>query len=243
MKHKNCQHRDILLGLMMYLLLLPEFILFVTVGTENILKYLVGVASFFVFSISLYTAVPLLVERRYPVESGKESSFRSGCLAVAIALTVILLKMFLQKQQTPKFISEYSSFIQTSGLIGVIGATLQHLYYFAEMVLCCYMLRVFQKAVERMFGNKYIPYGVAPNVYVTFQETATQYDTDGNGSYTQAEAKAAIDAQFSHLTTAQKAVLWQWVCYSSGSKKNPYDPTVGQNFIDSRDAAKAAAEE
>ena len=86
-------------------------------------------------------------------------------------------------------------------------------------------------------------YGVAPDVYVTFQEIATQYDTNGNGSYTQAEAKAAIDAEFSHLTTAQKAVLWQWVCYSSGSKKNPYDPTVGQSFIDSRDAAKAAAEE
>ena len=86
-------------------------------------------------------------------------------------------------------------------------------------------------------------YGVPPVVYVTFQETATQYDTDSNGSYTQAEAKAVIDAEFSHLTTAQKAVLWQWVCYSSGSKKNPYDPTVGQSFIDSRDAAKAAAEE
>ena len=86
-------------------------------------------------------------------------------------------------------------------------------------------------------------YGVAPDVYVTFQEIATQYDTNGNGSYTQAEAKAAIDAEFSNLTTTQKAVLWQWVCYSSGSKKNPYDPTVGQNFIDSRDAAKAAAEE
>ena len=86
-------------------------------------------------------------------------------------------------------------------------------------------------------------YGVAPDVYVTFQEIGTQYDANGNGSYTQAEAKAAIDAEFSHLTTAQKAVLWQWVCYSSGSKKNPYDPTVGQNFIDSRDAAKAASEE
>ena len=86
-------------------------------------------------------------------------------------------------------------------------------------------------------------YGVAPDVYVTFQEIATQYDTNGNGSYTQAEAKAVIDAEFSHLTTEQKAVLWQWVCYSSTSKKNPYDPKVGQSFIDSRDAAKAAAEE
>lgn len=86
-------------------------------------------------------------------------------------------------------------------------------------------------------------YGVAPDVYVTFQEIGAKYDINGNGSYTQAEAKAVIDAEFSHLTTAQKAVLWQWVCYSSGSKKNPYDPTVGQNFIDSREAAKTAAEE
>lgn len=158
MRQKNSQYRDILLGLMMYLLLLPEFILFVTVGTENILKSLVGVASFFVLSISLYTAVPLLVERRYPIESEK-SSMKSGCLAVAIAVTFIILKMVLQKQETPKFISEYSNFIKTSGVIGVIGATLQHLYYFAEMVLCCYMLRVFQKAGENLLRNKYIPYG------------------------------------------------------------------------------------
>ena len=86
-------------------------------------------------------------------------------------------------------------------------------------------------------------YGVAPDVYVTFQEIATQYDANGNGSYTQAEAKAAIDAEFSHLTTAQKAVLWQWVCSSSKAGKNPYDRTVGQSFIDARDAAKEAAEE
>ena len=158
MKQKNSQYRDILLGLLMYLLLLPEFILFITVGTENILKSLVGVAAFFVFSISLYTAVPLLVERRYPIES-KKSSMKSGCLAVAIAVTFIILKMVLQKQETPKFISEYLNFIKTSGVIGVIGATLQHLYYFAEMVICCYMLRVFQQAGENLFGNKYIPYG------------------------------------------------------------------------------------
>ena len=158
MKQKNSQYRDILLGLLMYLLLLPEFILFITVGTENILKSLVGVAAFFVFSISLYTAVPLLVERRYPIESQK-SSMKSGCLAVAIAVTFIILKMVLQKQETPKFISEYLNFIKTSGVIGVIGATLQHLYYFAEIVLCSYVLRVFQKAGENLFGNKYVPYG------------------------------------------------------------------------------------
>ena len=117
-----------------------------------------GVAAFFVVSISLYTAVPLLVERRYPIECEKVS-MGSGCLAVVIAVTFLILKMVLQKQQTPKFISEYSNFIATSGVIGVIGATLQHLYYFAEMVLCCYMLRAFQKAGENLFRNKNIPYG------------------------------------------------------------------------------------
>lgn len=159
MKLKNSQYRDILLGLLMYFLLLPEFILFVTVGTENILKSLVGVASFYVISISLYTAVPLLVERRYPIESPKESSIKSVAWACTIALGFIILKMVLQNQETPKFVSEYSHFITTSGVIGVIGATLQHLYYFAEMVLCCYMLRVFQQAGENLFRNKYIPYG------------------------------------------------------------------------------------
>jgi len=158
-KQKNTKYRELQLGLLMYLLLLPEFILFIMVGTENILKSYIGVALFFMFSIILYTAVPLLVEKKNPIESPAERSFKSGLCAVAITLIVIFLKMFLQKQETPKFISEYSNFIQTSGFIGIIGATLQHLYYLAEMVLCCYMLRVFQKAGENFFIYKNIPYG------------------------------------------------------------------------------------
>lgn len=158
-KQKANKYRDLQLGLLMYLLLLPEFILFLTVGTENILKSYVGVASFFVFSILLYTAVPLLIERKIPIEPQKESSIKSGFLAVVIALVVIFLKMFFLKQETPKFISEYSNFYQTSGYIGIIGASLQHLYYFSEMALCCYMLRVFQKAGEQLFKYKNIPYG------------------------------------------------------------------------------------
>ena len=130
-----------------------------TVGTENILKSYIGVASFFVFSILLYTAVPLLTERKIPIEFQKESNAKSGFCAIVIALTVIILKMVLFQQETPKFISEYSNFYQTSGYIGIIGASLQHLYYFAEMVLCCYMLRIFQKAGEGIFRYKKIPYG------------------------------------------------------------------------------------
>lgn len=156
---KANKYRDLQLGLLMYLLLLPEFILFIAVGTENILKSYIAVASFFVFSILLYTAVPLLTEKKIPIEFQRESNVKSGLLAIVIALIVILLKMFLQKQETPKFISEYSNFIQTSGFIGIIGATLQHLYYLAEMVLCCYMLRAFQKAGENFFKYKNIPYG------------------------------------------------------------------------------------
>lgn len=158
-KQKANKYRDLLLGLLMYLLLLPEFILFITIGTDGILKSYIGVVSFFLFSILLYTAVPLLVERKVPVESQTERSFKSCLLAVAIALLATILKMLLMKQETPKFLSEYAAFIQASGYIGVVGATLQHLYYFAEMTLCCYMLRVFQKAGEELVGSKRIPYG------------------------------------------------------------------------------------
>lgn len=158
-KQKANKYRDLQLGLLMYLLLLPEFILFLTVGTENILKSYIGIASFFVFSILLYTAVPLLTERKFPIESQKENRVKSGFWAIVIALIVILLKMVLLNQETPKFISEYSNFYQTSGFIGIVGASLQHLYYFAEMVLCCYMLRVFQKAGECLFRYKNVPYG------------------------------------------------------------------------------------
>ena len=158
-KQKANKYRDLQLGLLMYLLLLPEFILYLTVGTENILKSYTGVASFFVFSILLYTAVPLLTERKFPIESQKENSVKSGFWAIEIALIAIFLKMVLLNQETPKFISEYSNFYQSAGFIGVVGASLQHLYYFAEMVLCCYMLRAFQKAGECIFRYKNIPYG------------------------------------------------------------------------------------
>ncbi len=158
-KQKAYKYRDLQLGLLMYLLLLPEFVLFLTVGTENILKSYIGIASFFVFSILLYTAVPLLAERKFPIESQKENSVKSGLWAIVIALIVIHLKMVLLNQEIPKFLSEYSNFYQASGYIGVIGASLQHLYYLAEMVLCCYMLRVFQKAGECLFSYKIIPYG------------------------------------------------------------------------------------
>ena len=156
---KNNKYQYLQLGLIMYLLLLPEFILFLTIGTENILKSYIGIASFFIFSILLYTTVPLLVERKIPIESNRESCIKSGIWAVIIALIAITLKMLLYKQDAPKFISEYSNFYQTSGCIGIIGASLQHLYYFAEMVLCCYMLRAFQKAGENLFRYKNVPYG------------------------------------------------------------------------------------
>lgn len=158
-KQKDTKYRDLQLALLMYLLLLPEYILFITVGTENIINSYIGVASFFMFSIILYTAVPLLVEWKIPIETKRESNVKSGLFAFVITVILIILKMFLQKQETPKFILEYSNFIQTSGFIGIVGATLQHLYYLAEMVLCCYMLRAFQKAGENLFKYKHIPYG------------------------------------------------------------------------------------
>ena len=153
------KYRDFLTGLLMHLLLLPEFILFVTVGSESVQQNPIGIVSFFAFLIALYTTVPLLLERKIPIESQKESSTKSTFYAIAIALLFTALKTVFYKQEQPKFVSEYSGFIQSSGIIGIIGATLQHLYYFAEMVLSCYMLRAFQKAGETIFNRKNIPYG------------------------------------------------------------------------------------
>ena len=159
MKKQASQYQAFFLGLLMYCLLLPEFIIYITVGTENILKSYIAVVSFFVFSILLYSVVPLLVEWKIPIVSQQKAGIKWGFLAIVIALIVTCLKMLLYKQEIPKFVLEYANFYHSSGFIGIIGASLQHLYYFAEMILCCYMLRVFQEACENLFGNKQIPYG------------------------------------------------------------------------------------
>lgn len=90
-------------------------------------------------------------------------------------------------------------------------------------------------------------YGITPEIYISFKSTLPRYDADGNGSFTQAEVKAAIDAMSGGseglslpspdgetviLTTAQKAVLWQIYDKRWTAKNNPYDVTVGQWVYD-----------
>lgn len=84
-------------------------------------------------------------------------------------------------------------------------------------------------------------FGVSPDAYVTLQEIKPQYDADGNGSYKNAEIKAAVDGLPGYYTTEQKAVLWQLATGSTSSRNNPYSRQVGQQVLDARAAAKEAA--
>ena len=84
-------------------------------------------------------------------------------------------------------------------------------------------------------------FGVDPNAYITLQEIRTQYDADGNGSYTQAETKAAIDTM--GVSIEQKAVLWQLSTGSTSAKNNPYSQTIGNKVLAAKQEQKAAAEE
>lgn len=85
--------------------------------------------------------------------------------------------------------------------------------------------------------------GVDPEAYVSFYEIRKNYDADGNGRYTQAEVKAAIDSMGNRCTAEQKAVLWQLATGSTSAKNNPYSSAVGQKIIDAKKAAKDAEAE
>lgn len=84
-------------------------------------------------------------------------------------------------------------------------------------------------------------FGVSPDAYVTLQEIKPQYDADGNGSYKNAEIKAAVDGLPGYYTTEQKAVLWQLATGSTSARNNPYSRQVGQQVLDARAAAKEVA--
>ncbi len=84
-------------------------------------------------------------------------------------------------------------------------------------------------------------FGVNPEDYVSLYEIRSQYDADKNGSYTNAEIRAAIDAMSGSYSAAQKAVLWQLATGSTSAKNNPYSRNVGQQVVDARAAAKEAA--
>lgn len=79
-------------------------------------------------------------------------------------------------------------------------------------------------------------YGINVDLYTEFQETLPRFDANGNGSYTQAEVKAALDNM--QLSNKERAVLWQ---LRTGGKKNPYDAAIGANIRAEAAADKQAA--
>lgn len=89
-------------------------------------------------------------------------------------------------------------------------------------------------------------HGVEPSSYVAFKESLPKFDADGNGTFKQAEIKAAIDAMGekygtvlpggSKLTIAQQAVLWQLANKSWKPKNNPYSVTIGQKVYNELNA-------
>lgn len=76
-------------------------------------------------------------------------------------------------------------------------------------------------------------FGVDPDAYVSYYEVRGQYDANDNGSYSQAEVTAAIDAM--DISTKQKAALWQIVTGSKNAKSNPYSSQVGQQVLDAKE--------
>lgn len=74
-------------------------------------------------------------------------------------------------------------------------------------------------------------YGVSPETYIDFKETLPRYDVDSSGSYSQEEAKAAIDAM-GIRDNEWKAVLWQMANTGWKAKSNPYSQRVGQQIYD-----------
>ena len=89
-------------------------------------------------------------------------------------------------------------------------------------------------------------HGVEPSSYVAFKESLPKFDADGNGSFKQAEIKAAIDAMGekygtvlpggSKLTIAQQAVLWQLANKSWKPKNNPYSVAIGKKVYNELNA-------
>lgn len=79
---------------------------------------------------------------------------------------------------------------------------------------------------------------VSPDMFVTYYETRSKYDADGNKSYSNAEVKAVIDAMGKKYTNEQKGVLWQMATGSTSTKNNPYSKEAGQKWINAKNADK-----
>ncbi len=75
-------------------------------------------------------------------------------------------------------------------------------------------------------------FGVSPDAFVGYYEIRSKYDQNGDGSYSQAEVKAAIDSMGKyHLSTEEKAALWQIVTGTKSAKNNPYSVSVGERVL------------
>lgn len=72
--------------------------------------------------------------------------------------------------------------------------------------------------------------GVDLSNYVRLYEIRTEYDENGNKSFSGAEYKKAIDSM--HLSKQESALLWQLATGSKSAKNNPYSSSVGQKVID-----------
>ena len=81
-------------------------------------------------------------------------------------------------------------------------------------------------------------YGVTPKAYVDLKEALPRHDSDGNGSFNQAEVEAAINSLGGlgglggGLSNSQKAALWQMYNKSWSAKNNPFSVSVGQRVHD-----------
>ncbi|MGM9601779.1 MAG: hypothetical protein ACI3W5_09425 [Faecousia sp.] len=88
---------------------------------------------------------------------------------------------------------------------------------------------------EKQYAKVELAYdfGVTPRNYIKLQEIKSDYDADGNGSYSNKEIQTAIDSM-SGMTMEQKAVLWQIATGSTSAKNNPYSKQVGQQVLDAK---------
>ena len=87
---------------------------------------------------------------------------------------------------------------------------------------------------DKQFSNAQTAntFGVSPDAFVGYYEIRTKHDKDGNGAYNQAEVKAAIDSMGKyHLSTEEKAALWQIVTGTKSAKNNPYSVSVGERVL------------
>ncbi len=85
---------EICRGLLVWLLFLPEAILFFIIGTEIRNSYL-GIGLFFLLTILLYNAVPIAIENRLKKVQLPQSKLTVTKMPILIACATVLLKVCL----------------------------------------------------------------------------------------------------------------------------------------------------